>query len=90
MENIFIIAIGTVIVFSIIKIIETKYLDKSDERKPLKEMVRDIVIVFVASGAASFGYFQLQNYIRDFFNIVTETTTLNAASTQIFTDNPGF
>jgi hypothetical protein len=90
MEQVFIIAISTVVVFSIIKMIESRYLDKSDERKPLKEMVRDIVVLFIASFVSSFVYFQFQNNIRDFFNIVTETPTLNAASIQIFTDNPGF
>jgi hypothetical protein len=90
MENIFIIAIATVLIFAIFKFLEKKYLDDSDEPKPLKEMVRDIAIVFASSFAASFGYFHFQSYIRDFFNIVTETPTLTAASTQIFTDNPGF
>jgi nitrogen fixation/metabolism regulation signal transduction histidine kinase len=90
MEQVFIIAISTVILFSIIKILETKYLDKSGEKKPLKLLVRDILIVFASAIAACFAYFMFQNQIRDFFNIVTETTTLNTATTQIFTDAPGF
>ena len=90
MEQVFIIAIATVILFSIIKTLETKYLDKSEERKPLKFIVRDILIVFASTIAASFAYFTFQNPIRDFFNIVTETPTLNTATTQIFTDTPGF
>lgn len=90
MEQVFIIAIATVGIYFIIKMLEIKYLDKSDERKSLKKIVREIVIVFVASISASLVYFHFQNYIRDFFNIVTETPTLNAATTQIFTDTPGF
>lgn len=90
MEQVFIIAIATVLLFSVIKIVETKYLDKSGEKKPLKLMVRDAIIVFVSVVTASFGYFTFQNQIRDFFNIVTETPTLNTATTQIFTDTPGF
>jgi uncharacterized membrane protein len=90
MENVFIIAVATVVLFAILKFLENKYLDNSEYQKPLKEIVRDIVIVFVASVVASFGYFHFQSYIRDFFNIVTETPTLTAATTQIFTDNPGF
>ena len=90
MEQVFIIAIATVIVFSIIKMIETKYLDKYGDKKPLKLIVRDILIVFASSIVSSFGYFYFQNSIRDFFNIVTETPTLNTATTQIFTDAPGF
>lgn len=90
MEQVFIIAIATVVLFSIIKMLEMKYLDKYGEKKPLKEIVREIVIVFIASVSASFVYFHFQNYICDFFNIVSETPTLNSATTQIFTDTPGF
>jgi hypothetical protein len=28
--------------------------------------------------------------VQEFFNIVTENKTLNAAATQVFTDVPGF
>lgn len=90
MEQVFIIAIATVVLFSIIKIVEIKYLDKNEEKKPLKLIVRDILIVFAASITSTFTYFTFQNQIRDFFNIVTETSTLNTATTQIFTDEPGF
>ena len=90
MEQVFIIAITTVVLFSVIKIIETKYLDKNGDKKPLKLIVRDVIIVFASSMAAAFVYFTFQNSIRDFFNIVTETPTLNTATTQIFTDAPGF
>lgn len=90
MEQVFIIAIATILLFSAIKIVETKYLDKTGEKKPLKLIVRDVIIVFVSVVTASFGYFTFQNQIRDFFNIVTETPTLNTATTQIFTDTPGF
>jgi len=90
MEQVFIIAIATVVLFSLIKIVEIKYLDKNGEKKPLKLIVRDILIVFAASITATFTYFTFQNQIRDFFNIVTETSTLNTATTQIFTDEPGF
>jgi nitrogen fixation/metabolism regulation signal transduction histidine kinase len=90
MEQVFIIAISTVILFSVIKIVEAKYLDKYGEKKPLKFIVRDVFIVFACVAAASFAYFMFQNQIRDFFNIVTETPTLNSATTQIFTYTPGF
>jgi hypothetical protein len=90
MEQVFIIAIATVLLFTVVKIVETKYLDKNGEKKPLKLIVRDVVIVFASSLVSSFAYFTFQNQIRDFFNIVTETPTLNTATTQIFTDTPGF
>ena len=65
-----------------------RYLDK--EKKPLKFIVRDTIIVFLSSTVATLSFFYLENYISDFFNIVTETKTLNTNATQIFTDAPGF
>lgn len=88
MEQIFLISVCTVVIFLLIKYVESKYLDK--ESKPLKVLVRDALVVFVASMTSCFGFFYFQNTIRDFFNVVTETTTLNSATTQIFTDTPGF
>ena len=88
MEHVFFIAVFTVVVFLLIKFMESKYLDK--ESKPLKLLVRDALVVFVSSMTAAFGFFYFQTTIRDFFNVVTDTTTLNSANTQIFTDTPGF
>lgn len=88
MDKVFIIAIFATLLFSIIKFIEMRYLEK--EKKPLKFIVRDTIIVFLSSTVASFSFFYLENYISDFFNIVTETKTLNTNATQIFTDAPGF
>lgn len=65
-----------------------RYLEK--EKKPLKFFVRDAIIVFLSGVASTFSFFYLETYISDFFNIVTETTTLNTNATQIFTDSPGF
>jgi hypothetical protein len=71
-----------------VKFIEMKYLDK--ELKPLKFLVRDAVIVFVCSLAAAIFVFNMDGSITDFFNVLTDTKTLNTATTQIFTDEPGF
>lgn len=88
MDKVFIIAIFATLLFSIIKFIEMRYLEK--EKKPLKFIVRDTIIVFLSCTLATFSFFYLENYISDFFNIVTETKTLNTNATQIFTDAPGF
>lgn len=70
------------------KFLEAKYLDK--EWKPLKYFVRDAIIVLISTALGSFIFFQNNNAISELFNVVTETKTLNTASTQIFTDAPGF
>ena len=74
--------------FFLVKFIEMKYLDK--ELKPLKFLVRDAVIVFVCSLAAALFVFNMDGSITYFFNVLTDTKTLNIATTQIFTDEPGF
>ena len=61
-----------------------------DEVKPLKDVVRDCLLVLMCSIAGSYFYFHFQTTIRDFFNVVTETKVLNHASTQVFTDSPSF
>ena len=88
MENIFIIAFLVTILFSAFKFFESKYLEK--EEKPLKVIVRDAIIVFVCSVVSSFIFFNCQEYINEFFNVVTETKVLNANNTQIFTGAPEF
>jgi multisubunit Na+/H+ antiporter MnhB subunit len=88
MEKIFIISTIITFLFCLVKFIEMKYLDK--ELKPLKFLVRDAVIVFVCSLAAAVFVFNMDGSITDFFNVLTDTKTLNTATTQIFTDEPGF
>ena len=88
MDKVFIISTFITIIFCIVKFIEMRYLEK--EKKPLKFFVRDAIIVFLSGVASTFSFFYLETYISDFFNIVTETTTLNTNATQIFTDSPGF
>jgi len=88
MESVFIVAITTVIIFSVLRFLEMKYLDK--EFKPLKMVIREAFVVFIASMAATFGFFYFHSSIREFFNVVTDTTTFNSSNTQIFTDAPGF
>lgn len=88
MEKIFIISTIITFLFCLVKFIEMKYLDK--ELKPLKFLVRDAVIVFVCSLAAALFVFNMDGSITDFFNVLTDTKTLNTATTQIFTDEPGF
>jgi hypothetical protein len=88
MEKVFIISIFVTVLFCIVKFIEMRYLEK--ETKPLKYFVRDAIIVFLSGLASTFAFFYLETSISEFFNIVTETKTLDTNSTQIFTDTPGF
>jgi len=88
MEDVFIITIIITVSFCLSKFIEYKYI--SDDVKPLKDIVRDCLLVLMSSVSGSYFYFYFQTSIRDFFNVVTETKVLNTATTQVFTDNPTF
>jgi hypothetical protein len=88
MENVVLLAIAATILFLVIKFVEMKYLDK--EFKPMKVVVRDGLIVFISTIVSAYGYFYMNTSITDFFNVITETKTLDAEATQIFTDSPGF
>ena len=88
MENLFLFAILTTILFCLVKIVEMKYVEK--EMKPLKYIVRDATAVFVCSLIASYSYFYMNDSFTDFMNVVTENKSLNLESTQIFTDVPNF
>ena len=88
MDDMFIVATFITVAFCLAKFIEVKYFH--DEMKPLKDVVRDCVLVLMSSLGGSFLYFNFQTYIRDFFNVVTETKVLNNATTEVFTDTPSF
>ena len=88
MEKIVFLGIVVTFLFCIIKFLEMKYLEKN--MRPLKEFVRDAAIVFLCSIAGGLLVNGTGNYLTELMNVVTETKTLDAASTQIFTDLPGF
>ena len=88
MGKIFVIAILTVALFCLAKIIEMKYLDQ--EVKPLKFLVRDSIIVFGSTLLSSYVFLYMNRSITDFFNVVTESKVLQTDTTQIFTGVPEF
>ena len=91
MDKSFLLAFIITVLFGLSKFVEWRFLtDEEDDPKPLKETVRDLLIVLVSSVTGSFIYFHFQQNLMDFFNVVTETKVFNAATTQIFTDVPAF
>lgn len=88
MEKILIVSLLITGIFCAIKFIDMKFLDK--QMRPLKYIIRDAVFVLVSSLIAIYTITRSNQHISDFFNVVTNTTTLNSATTQVFTDAPGF
>ena len=88
MEKALFLAIGITIVFGILKFLEMKYLDK--HLKPLKDVVRDLVMVFLSPFLCSMGVLHLQTKIDDFLSILTNTSSLKPDNTQVFVGTPDF
>ena len=88
MDNLFLFAIFTTILFVLGKIVEMKFIDK--EWKPLRIIIRDAILVFASALLASYGYSYMNGSFSDFLNIVTENKVLKTDTTQIFTDLPTF
>ena len=88
MEKLLIVAALISLVFAVIKMLEMKYVSK--EWKPLKTVIRDAVVVFLASLSTIFVYLTTNGTMTDFFNIVTDNKTLNPSATEVFTGEPEF
>jgi len=88
MEKLLVLSGIITLLFSMAKIIEMKYVEKN--WPPLKYIIRDAFMVFIASFAGLFGFLQMNGTLNDFMNIITENKSLNLKATQIFTDEPGF
>lgn len=87
METLFSVVIFSTILFVVIKMIEMKFIQK--EMKPVKEIVRDAVIVGVSVAVASFAVVTMDTPMAGFMNAITEKQVLSAQA-PVFTDNPGF
>jgi hypothetical protein len=88
MEKLLIIASIITFMFSIMKVIEMKYVAK--QWTPLKYVIRDAVMVFGSALLGLFVFFQINGTMTDLFNVVTDGKAVNLNTTQVFTDAPGF
>jgi len=93
MNDVFFISFVSTVLFAVAKFVEMKFIDK--EWKPLKFIVRDAIIVFAVSFAASSVYFHFHVSLADFMNIITDVkspavTADVAKHAEIFTDTPNF
>lgn len=78
----------TTAIFFVFRILEMKYIDK--EWMPMKYVVRDIFIVFIAALTGAVSYFHMEVGLLEFFSVVTDNGEIAPIATQIFTDEPGF
>jgi hypothetical protein len=88
MEKLLFISALIALMFFIFKMLEMKYIDK--EMKPLKNVIRDSVFVFISSLGCLFVFLTFNGSINDFMSIITADKGSNLKATEIFTDEPGF
>lgn len=88
MEKVLLITIVITVVFGIFKFLEMKYLER--HMKPVKELIRDIFIVFLASFTCLFIALNYQHKLDDFLAVVTNTSVIKPDTTQVFTGTPDF
>ena len=85
----FVIPIAVAVFFFLAKVIEMKYIDR--QPKPLKNMVRDAIIVFLVTLVVVFLYSNYSYLIHNMFHIVTDNKSIPfIGQPEIFTDKPEF
>ncbi len=87
MEAIVAIIVITTVLYILAKMIEMKYVNK--EMRPLKDLVRDSVVVAISAGISTFAVFSMNKSFNGFFNAITEQSNLPSVA-PVFTDNPEF
>jgi hypothetical protein len=88
MEKVLLLSIVITVFFGIMKFVEMKYLE--NKLKPLRDMIRDLVMVFGASFVCAFGLINYQHKFDDFWSVITNQNVLPETTTQVFTGNPDF
>ena len=89
MEQIVTLTMFSVVLFILVKIIEMKFISK--DMKPIKEVVRDALLVGISVGLSAFSVFSLQTNkaVGELLNGLSEKQVLTGQA-PVFTDNPGF
>ena len=90
MEKVIVFALVVTLVYSVFKFAEMKLFVKPREIKPLKYIVRDVVLVFMSASIGAFLYMNMGEQVGEFFNVITETKVLSSGPAPVFTDAPGF
>ena len=88
MEKVILLACVLTFFYGLLKFFEMKFIER--QMKPLKEIVRDLILVFASSFFVFYVFIQHQTKVDDFFSVVTNTNILNPDTTQVFTGSPDF
>lgn len=88
-EFMMMLSLSIVVVFTGVKFIEMRYIDK--DTRALKMYIRDAVYVFISSISILYLYGTYEKQVLDFFFFITNTQNVGTPIlTPIFTGEPGF
>ena len=88
MEKVLLFAILLTVLFGFMKMAEMKFMD--GEIKPLKDLVRDLVMVFASSVLGGYVFLLNSTWLDDILATITNTKTIHPEVTQVFTGAPDF
>ena len=72
MEKLFVISILISIVYAIVTVVESKFIQK--KIKPTKEIIREGFFVFISSLVSLFLFFKMSGTLTEFFKINLKST----------------
>lgn len=85
MENELFLSVAISFLFILVKLFEMKYFEK--HAKPLKDIVRDAIIIFICSFCTIYGFSQIKTPLALFLG--GENSVISKPP-EIFTGNPEF
>jgi hypothetical protein len=88
MEAILLLTFAITIMYIIIKVVITKYLEKN--KIILKHIVQDGVIICVSTFSMLYVYMNNETSIKDFFSVVTNSPASGNDNVHVFTGTPEF
>ena len=88
MEKEFAFAVITTLFYVILRFLEMKYIEK--EWKPIRLLIRDVIIVFVSALASSYIFVNYHQSFSNFFNVITDTAMMDSSNMKVYTGEPGF
>jgi hypothetical protein len=88
MEKILFFAALIAVLFTLLKYLEMRYLDK--EPRPIKIFLRDGLYAFAVSTAALYAMTHFGAYIDDFIAFITGSKVVRVEKTPVFTGEPAF
>jgi hypothetical protein len=88
MEKILIFSALVAVLFTLLKYLEMRYLDK--EPRHVKLFLRDALYVFAVSAAVFYGVGVFETYIDDFIAFITGSKVVRVEKTPVFIGEPAF